>query len=269
MKAKSEISVVIPCYNSIDTIERALDSVLAQTVLPLEVILVDDCGQDDLSSFFESIKIKYRSSFDLKLLRAEVNSGAGSARNLGWNNAVGKYIAFLDSDDSWLPNKLEFQLEYFNKFPELQLLGSNHYVESNDGTLIEENLISSDSEYVDITRFKQLIKNRFATSTVILKRDIKFRFEEKKRYSEDFLLWNQIVLSNFKAIIITKHVAIYHKAMYGASGLSSHMSKMIDGELDTYRTLYSDKYYSYFNLTFLLVYSYIKYLRRLIKAKFR
>lgn len=269
MKRKIEISVVIPCYNSIDTIKRALDSILNQTLLPLEVILVDDCGQDDLSGFIESIKHNYLSSFDLKLISAEVNGGAGSARNLGWNSAVGNYIAFLDSDDSWLPNKLEFQLEYFNKFPELELLGSNHYVESNDGTLIEENLISSDSEYVHITRFKQLIKNRFATSTVILKRDIKFRFEEKKRYSEDFLLWNQIILSNSAAIVTKKHVCVYHKAMFGASGLSSHMSKMIKGELDTYRTLFSQGFYSYFTLLSLLSFSYIKYIRRLVISKMR
>lgn len=57
--------------------------------------------------------------------------------------------------------------------------------------------------------------------------------------------------------------------MYGASGLSSHMLKMINGEFATYKILYQEKYYSYLNLNCLLIFSYLKYLRRLVKAKFR
>lgn len=67
---------------------------LYQTLLPLEVILVDDFGQDNLSVLFDDIKSKYTNFFDLRLIIAEVNGGAGSARNIGWNNAIGKYIAF-------------------------------------------------------------------------------------------------------------------------------------------------------------------------------
>lgn len=269
MKKNFEISVVIPCYNSQDTLERALDSILNQTLLPVEVILVDDCGQDNLSNFFDIIKHKYNSFFNIKLISAKVNGGAGSARNLGWNVAIGSHIAFLDSDDSWLSNKLELQINYFYKFPELVLLGSNHYVESKDGKLIEENLVPKKGEFLNINTFNQLIKNRFATSTVIVKKDIKFRFKEKKRYSEDFLLWNQIILSNSKAIVTTDNICVYHKAMYGASGLSSHMSKMIKGELETYKILYVEKNYSYLILNLLLIFSYLKYLRRLIKSKIR
>lgn len=267
MKKQLSVSVVVPCYNSIDTIERALDSVKRQTILPLEVILVDDCGQDNLKSFIESIKGKYNDSFDLNVITAIKNGGAGSSRNIGWNNAKGDYIAFLDSDDSWLPNKLELQLSYFEKDKDLVLLGSNHYVESSNGNFINENLIKTNSDFVDINDFNQLIKNRFATSTVVLKRNISFRFKEQKRYSEDFLLWNQIVLSGFKSIVINSKTCIYHKPMYGSSGLSSHMSKMINGEIETYKILYNEKYYSFIKLNFLLIYSYVKYVRRLIKVK--
>lgn len=267
MEDKPDISVVIPCYNSNNTIERALDSISNQKLLPLEVILVDDCGQDDLSALFDQIKSKYINLFDLKLIKAEENGGAGSARNIGWNNAIGKYIAFLDSDDSWLSEKLEMQLKYFEDDPELTLLGSNHYVEAESNKLDEENLIKTNSDYSEINSFSQLIKNRFATSTVVLKRNIPFRFKHQKRYSEDFLLWNQIVLSGFKSIVINDHTCVYHKPMYGASGLSSHMSKMINGELDTYKNLYKKGYYSYFSLIFLICLSYFKHIRRLLKSR--
>lgn len=267
VKKRLNVSVVIPCFNSTSTIERALDSVKNQTMVPLEVILVDDCGHDDLSKFIDTIKYKYISLFDLKLIVTEENGGAGTARNLGWNNAVGEYVAFLDSDDSWLSEKLELQFQYFEKYSDLILLGTNHYIESEDNKFVEENLVKTEDQYIEIDNFSQLIKNRFATSTVILKRDINFRFKYSKRYSEDFLLWNQIVMSGLKAIVLDKHTCIYHKPMYGSSGLSSHMPKMFRGELSTYKTLYKQGYYSYLSLYFLLIFSCIKYGRRLAKSR--
>ncbi|MDO5702496.1 MAG: glycosyltransferase family 2 protein [Lachnospiraceae bacterium] len=99
------ISVVIPSYNRAGTIKRSVNSVLAQSVSDLEVIVVDDCSSDDTEKMVRSIRddrVRYH--------RLEKNSGACVARNKGIELAWGDYIAFQDSDDIWMKNKLEVQL---------------------------------------------------------------------------------------------------------------------------------------------------------------
>ncbi|MBI4892557.1 MAG: glycosyltransferase family 2 protein [Acidobacteria bacterium] len=98
-----KISVVIPAYNAEMTIRKALDSVLRQTIKPLEIVVVDDGSADGTVLAVQ----KYGSG--VKLLR-QANQGAGAARNHGVEAALGDWIAFLDADDEWLPGKLERQL---------------------------------------------------------------------------------------------------------------------------------------------------------------
>ena len=97
------ISVVIPVYNREKFLLRALASVYSQTLLPDEVIVVDDGSDNDLSSILE------KHYPQVKLLK-QPQSGVSSARNLGVKHAAGNWIAFLDSDDEWLPKKLEQQV---------------------------------------------------------------------------------------------------------------------------------------------------------------
>lgn len=100
------ISVVIPAYNRAKTISYCLDSVLAQTVSPLEVIVVDDCSTD------ETVKIvNGYNNPKIKCIKLERNSGAQAARNRGIKEAKGDWVAFQDSDDEWRPNKLERQVK--------------------------------------------------------------------------------------------------------------------------------------------------------------
>lgn len=105
------ISVIIPTYNRANTICRAIDSVLNQTYRDIEIIVIDDFSTDNtefvLSDYINTKKIKY-----YKLLE---NKGACFARNYGVKLSKGDYIAFQDSDDWWLPNKLEIQLNYITK----------------------------------------------------------------------------------------------------------------------------------------------------------
>ncbi len=103
----TSVSVIIPAYNSASTIIRALQSVVAQTLAPLEIIVVDDASTDttrDLVTTFAS-----SSSFPVRVLTQTTNSGPSAARNAGWDTAVGDYIAFLDADDQWHPRKIELQ----------------------------------------------------------------------------------------------------------------------------------------------------------------
>ncbi|MGJ8638558.1 MAG: glycosyltransferase family 2 protein [Opitutaceae bacterium] len=107
------ISVVIPTYNRASLIEDALNSVYAQTYRPLEVIVVDDGSTDTTKSVVDTwAKERCDQSLTVEFLEQE-NQGGNVARNTGIENATGDYIAFLDSDDAWLPEKLAEQISYF------------------------------------------------------------------------------------------------------------------------------------------------------------
>jgi glycosyltransferase involved in cell wall biosynthesis len=101
-----KVSVIVPTYNRAHTIRRCLDSALGQTISPYEVIVVDDASTDDTTSVVKSI-----SDERLRLITMPSNKGAQAARNVGIKNAKGDYIAFLDSDDEWVPEKLEWQIK--------------------------------------------------------------------------------------------------------------------------------------------------------------
>ena len=122
------ISVIIPMYNSAGTIQQVLESVLKQTRLDLirEIIVVDD-GSTDTSA--EIVKKMALTNHKIKLIQKK-NGGASSARNTGMKIATGQYIAFLDSDDLWMENKIERQMEVLEKNPEIVFLGCNHEVDA-------------------------------------------------------------------------------------------------------------------------------------------
>jgi glycosyltransferase involved in cell wall biosynthesis len=105
------ISVIIPSYNRARFIERALNSVCAQTYKNLEVIVVDDGSSDDTE---ERVSAMARMDSRISYVRHFVNRGAQAARNTGVHKAKGVYIALLDSDNEWLPSKIEKQIEVFH-----------------------------------------------------------------------------------------------------------------------------------------------------------
>lgn len=104
----SNISVIIPCYNSESTIEKCLRSVLQQSLAPYEVIVVDDGSVD------RSVDLIQGSFPHVRILKKK-NGGVSSARNLGIQESRGGILAFLDSDDDWLPQKLEIQSQFLRK----------------------------------------------------------------------------------------------------------------------------------------------------------
>ncbi len=101
------VSVVIPAYNREKFIIPAIESVKAQGIHDIEIIVVDDCSTDDTVE-----KVLSVNESRIRLIRHEVNKGEAGARNTGVRESLGKYVAYLDSDDQWLPGKLEAQLAY-------------------------------------------------------------------------------------------------------------------------------------------------------------
>lgn len=104
------VTVVIPTYNRVSPLSRALNSIARQTVQPAEVIIVDDCSNPNVLHEVKAIVSAFSERLTITLLVNERNSGANHARNRGLFAAASRYVAFLDSDDLWLPEKLEKQL---------------------------------------------------------------------------------------------------------------------------------------------------------------
>lgn len=99
------VSIVITAWNRAHTVERAIDSALAQSLQDFEIVLVDDASSDNLAEV-----VAHKAWPKLRFVQNKVNRGIGGAKNAGIEAARGRYIAFLDSDDLWLPRKLEVQL---------------------------------------------------------------------------------------------------------------------------------------------------------------
>jgi glycosyltransferase involved in cell wall biosynthesis len=103
-----DVSVIIPVFNRAGLVTRAVSSALRQTVSPLEDIVVDDGSTDGSAEVLSKLN-----DLRLRVLRHDVNRGAAAARNTGLRAARGDFVAYLDSDDEWLPEKLGLQLELF------------------------------------------------------------------------------------------------------------------------------------------------------------
>lgn len=112
LKTEPLVSVIIPTYNRAHTISRAIDSVLNQTYKNIELIIVDDASTDNTGEVIKRIK-------DERVLffKNNINKGAPAVRNTGLTMAKGEFIAFQDSDDEWIPEKLAIQMDIFEKLP--------------------------------------------------------------------------------------------------------------------------------------------------------
>lgn len=128
----SSVSVVIPTYNRAQTIERALRSVAAQTLVPLEVIVSDDCSTDGTLEVVRGLE----SSLSCRLVVQSLpeNLGAAAARNAAIAVARGEFVAFLDSDDAWKPEKLARQVAFLEARPDFAGVGCNGTVVRSDGS---------------------------------------------------------------------------------------------------------------------------------------
>lgn len=260
------VSVVIPCFRCSRTIERALTSVLQQTVLPIEIILVDDASNDGTREVL--INWQKRHPTLIKIASLEKNAGAAAARNVGWAMASQPYVAFLDADDSWHPEKLMRQYAFMAAHPHIALSGHlcNVKIEDEAGAVSRlQQTIATRS----IPPFQWLLKNAFSTPTVMLRRDIPHRFSNGRRYSEDYLLWQQIAFSGYEVVRLEAPLAQVHKPLYGAEGLSADLWKMEQGELANFSILRSGGSISFPTYLFACTFSLLKFARRWVLVQIR
>lgn len=272
----ADISVIIPIYNSSKTLERAIISVSKQYLLPREVILVDDFSSDSsIKPLIKKLKNKYSNFFEIKDLYLNRNLGPGSARNYGLENAKYEYIAFLDSDDIWYPQKLYIQYQFMQSNKDIYF--SCHHMDIiKDTKIFDENKFKgkvfnlNDKKIIAIDPIRYLFKHypKGGTPSIMLKKVDFLRFADNKRYSEDYLLWLEYNF-NFRGILLDLSLAASYKDIYGSSGLSSSLLKMEKGELETFMILYKKRYISFLMMSMASVFSIIKFFRRIMICYFR
>ena len=180
-----DISVIIPTYNRRNTLPRAVESVLNQTYKPIEIIVVDDGSMDGTKEMFSNM-------YPLVRYIYQVNSGVSSARNTGIKSAIGDWIALLDSDDEWLPDKLNRQVQLLQDNAGIRFCHTNEIWIRND---VRINQRKKHQKYggnifkkcLDICRISPS-SSLFHTSVI---NDVGL-FDESLMVCEDYDLWLRI-----------------------------------------------------------------------------
>ncbi len=187
-----KISVIMPVYNTNEKYFReAIESILNQTFSDLELIIVDDCSQE----YIRDIVLSYTDN-RIKYYRLDKNQGAANARNFAISKANGKYIAFLDSDDESILNRLEIQYNFLEQNSEIGCLGAK--VEVIDSVNKNQTYKFPDpTKHKDIEEYLILKGCVFCQSTVMLRKDIldKNNITYKTKYvpAEDYAFWLDMV----------------------------------------------------------------------------
>ena len=179
------VSVIIPTYNRKNLLKRALHSVSNQTFVPKEIIVVDDGSSDGTKDWvlerFPDVRYIYQD-----------NSGVSSARNSGIKEAIGSWIAFLDSDDEWMSNKLEQQKGIINSSQEAWLCHTNEIWIRNG---VRVNQMKKHQKYGGNVFENCLDICRISPSSVLIKKEV-FEmvglFDESLKVCEDYDLWLRI-----------------------------------------------------------------------------
>lgn len=227
------ISVIIPTYNRVKLLPRALESVLAQSYQDIELLVIDDGSTDETEQL---IKNNYP---QVKYLYQQ-NRGVSAARNLGISRAQGEWLAFLDSDDQWLPEKLEKQYAALEK-SNLQICHSNEIWQRN-GKLVKQQAKHYKSGGNQFARCLESCV--IGPSAIVVHRDV-FKelgiFDEALPDCEDYDMWLRIC-AKYQLAFCSEALLIKHAGNWPQLSLKS-------GPLDKYRIYALNKLLNFTNLT--------------------
>ena len=254
------VSVVIPCYRCGGTIQRAIASLAQQTLLPAEVILVDDASADGTIEELHGLQGRYPEGW-IKVASLPQNSGPGVARNMGIRVAAQPYIAFLDADDAWHPQKLSLQYRWMHAHPEVMLTGHPSVRHSLQA---EAEISLADCRAKVVSPFRLLISNVFSPRSIMFRRELPVLFDARKRYMEDHWWLLDVVFSGYSVIALSLPMSFTYKADFGEGGLSNRLWQMEKAELDNYMRLGRAGKMSMLLVYLLWAYSLTKYARRIV-----
>jgi teichuronic acid biosynthesis glycosyltransferase TuaG len=237
---KDLISIIIPAYNSSLYIAETIDSVLNQSYQTFELLIIDDDSTDNTREIIESYCLKD----DRISYYHQKNAGQAAARNKGIKNAKGKYIAFLDSDDIWMKNKLKNQMAQFDLFPQIDLIYTdvNNIDSKNNKTKENPGWISGETS--GLTMFISLYNTSGITNSSVLVKTKLFEttglFDESQvhRGTEDYAMWMKMASLGF--VFFGMKEKLVHYRIH-EQGTHKNRIKMIYGALATYSKYDTDE----------------------------
>lgn len=222
MDSQSKVSVIIPTYNRLSLLKKAIESVLTQTYTNFEIVVIDDGSSDGTREYLLSLNDPR-----IKSILLYTNRGPNAARNAGIRKAEGRYIAFLDDDDEWLSDKLEKQVNIFKH--------------NNIGIVYSAAIISLKNENIEYETtpeakgklFNELLLSNVigSTSTVILRSELLSKhgmFNEKMPSMEDYELW--LRLSKHTEVDFVKEPLI----IYGCTTKKDSVSKNVQSNIQAF-----------------------------------
>ncbi len=219
-------SILMPCYNSGPFLKISIESVLNQTFTDWELLIIDDCSNDNTRYIIHQYVNQ-----DLRIKYFRTNKPSGSPvlpRNIGIENARGSYIAFLDSDDVWLPNKLEKQLEMFIQYGDMAICFSNYEKMTEKGER-NNRIVSAPAK----TNYKQLLLGNVIgclTAVYDTQKVGKVFFQDHSH--EDYILWLEILKKGYMARNTNTVEALYRVR---ENSVSSNKLKTLFWQWDIYR----------------------------------
>lgn len=219
-----KFSVIIPCYNSINTIEACLTSVLSQTYLPYEILLIDDCSSDDTVKLANKLLSNHAIKYEI--IQKEKNSGPGVSRNLGIEKASGDYIVFLDSDDWYELNFLELVREALEAMPSDIVLTAYQKVYDTGKVVkvwLNENLLSK-SEKRDILAY-----SFDSLCTMVIKSDMLKQIRLPQLYNGEDVAVVPLIISKAEQIISLNQIT--YNYFQRSSSLSQKPTTKVAGSL--------------------------------------
>lgn len=250
-----KISAVIPAYNSEQTIGRAIESVLKQTRPADEIIVIDDGSTDATADTVRAFGDKVR------LIQQE-NAGASVARNTGIQAAAGEWVAFLDADDEWLPEKLHLQTEHLHRHPDLRWTTANYYrcnclqnhsqqPDMSDETIRRCRNHLNGCEFFEDYLIAYPLLAKGHTDTMLIRRALLLKaglFCPSQKRMNDLDMWFRIAFHEPKIGFIFEPLAVYHLHVQGsivkAHTSAIHVDQFLQrqlryarqsGRLDTFR----------------------------------
>lgn len=224
MKEKSEqISIIMAAYNAEKTIGVAIESVLTQSYKKWELIVIDDCSIDGTAEIVKSF-----SDSRIRLIKNEKNSGVSISRKKGLETASGEWIAVLDSDDQWAPEKLEKQIALAKETGAELLFTGSAFMDENG------NMIDWQLHVPEILNYHSLLKqNLISNSSVLVKTNLYCKFYAVgDNMHEDFAIWLRITKSGKIAYGIDEPLLTYR---ISNSSKSSNKVKAAKMNWNTYR----------------------------------
>lgn len=262
--SRCQVSVVIPCFNAADTVERAVESIARQVPAPLEVIAVNDASDDATGDILHALAERPW-PFEFHVVTLGVNRGPGEARNAGLDRVApgAEYVAFQDADDVWLPRKLERQIGWMDRHPGCGWTAHRCGVLGRDAVTVggRGDLVGS-----PITRRGLLLRNAVATPAVVARRSLPGRFRPGWRHCEDLMLWLDWLDTGSEGFMLEETMVCLGRRPGRPGGSTGDLWAMHRGEQRVLRTLAAEHRMRRGTAWLWAAYSHARYLLRLVRS---